>query len=501
MSNFLVKSFLWVTLSEIFYNLSAYIIHAVMGRVLGPADYGRYGIVITLTTMTVVLIGQSVPTAMSKYLSEIFEKEKGLIPIIKKQTVKIQTIIVGSVTILFFLLSPVIARALNDPTLTNLFRLSSLVIPAFALASFYFYYYTGIHKFKIQALLKTTRGIYRLAFIIGLAILLKSHGMALQGAIVGYILAPLTIFIEAAALDPYVKTKEEGSFDWKKLAVFAWPVTIFLIAYQFLNTIDLYLVKGILRDDFQTGIYNAAITVGTIPYNLFYALTIVLLPSVSKSTSANDSAETKKIISQSLRFMVMFLLPLCILMSYFAGPIADIFYSTKYALAAPVMSVYVFAEGFLTVFFVLTFILNGAGKVKIPMAVAILGLFMNTFLTYFLIKFYGLMGAAAGTTAMGFVVMTIGLIYTYREFGYLFRASSLLKIIISSIILGAAAILFSRESSYFVIWSILLAGVYFAVLYVLREISSNDLALVKQLLARKRSMNEKIRDIEAADGE
>ena len=84
MSKFLVKSFFWVTASEIVYNLSAYVIHAVMGRMLGPAEYGRFAIVVTLTTMTVVLIGQSVPTAMAKYLSEIFETEKGLITIIKR---------------------------------------------------------------------------------------------------------------------------------------------------------------------------------------------------------------------------------------------------------------------------------------------------------------------------------------------------------------------------------------------------------------------------------
>ena len=76
------KSFVLVFFSELIYNLSAYVIHAYMGRTLGPADYGRFGIIVTLTTMTVVLIGQSVPTAMSKYLSEVFEKDEGLIPVI-----------------------------------------------------------------------------------------------------------------------------------------------------------------------------------------------------------------------------------------------------------------------------------------------------------------------------------------------------------------------------------------------------------------------------------
>ncbi|MDR3558790.1 MAG: oligosaccharide flippase family protein, partial [Candidatus Pacebacteria bacterium] len=132
MPNFLAKSTLIVTISEIIFNLSSYVIQVTMGRVLGPAEYGVFGIIVTLTTMTVVLIGQSVPTAMSKYLSEIFETDKGMVAAIKKQTIKIQIILIGVVTIAFYFLSPVIARILHDPSLTNLFRLSTLVIPAFA---------------------------------------------------------------------------------------------------------------------------------------------------------------------------------------------------------------------------------------------------------------------------------------------------------------------------------------------------------------------------------
>jgi stage V sporulation protein B len=486
MSSFLTQSFFWVFISELIYNLSSYVVHAVMGRFLGPADYGRFAIIVTLTTMTVVLIGQSVPTAMSKYLSEIFEKEKNLIPVIKKQAIKIQTVIVGLATIIFFFLSPVIARVLNDQSLTNLFRLSSLVIPAFALASFYFYYYTGIHQFKIQAFLKTNRGILRVVFIIGLAIFFKSHGMVLQGAILGYVVAPLSIFFEAFSLDPYKKLEGIGTFNWKKLVVFAWPVTIFLIAYQFLNTIDLYLVKGIMRSDFETGIYNAAYTVGTIPYNLFYALTIILLPAISKTTSANNDIETKKIVSQSLRFLIMFLVPTCLLMSYFSLPIINLFYSTKYALSAPVMSIYVIAEGFLTVFYVLTFILNGAGKVKVPMYVAILGLFLNTFVTYFLIKAYGLLGAAGGTAFMSGVVMIFGLVYTYREFGYLLPAKSFFKIFLVSLVMLAAAFLFPRDSYLFILWSTILFVFYLAILYLLKEIKKDDIDVIRQLVSRKK---------------
>jgi stage V sporulation protein B len=490
MSNFLAKSFFWVTLSEIVYNLSAYIIHSGMGRILGPAEYGRYGIVVTLTTMIVVLIGQGVPTAMAKYLGEIYDTKIGLIPIIKRQTAKIQFILIGLVTVIFFFLAPVISFLLHDKTLTPLFQISTLVIPAFALASFYFYYYTGLHEFKTQAWLKTSRSFFRILFILGLALLLKSKGYALEGAIVGYILAPLSIFFEANFLDKFKKIKPEGFFDWRKLFHYAWPMTLFLIAYEFLITIDLYLVKGILRDDRLTGLYNGAITVGRIPYFLFYALTIILLPAVSKSTSSNNHADTKKLIGQSLRLMTMFLLPIAILMSVYSRPILQVFYGHKFIDAAGPMSILMGGVTFLTIFYVLAFALNGAGKVKAPMYIAFVGLATNIVLSYFFIHQYGLTGAAIATTITSFVAMALVLVYSYRFFGYLFKFSSFAKIIIASAAMYSLSTFFAGGHYIFVLWSAILFAVYIFILFALKEFTAADFETVRQMLKRKKLKTE-----------
>ncbi|MDP1620613.1 MAG: oligosaccharide flippase family protein, partial [bacterium] len=113
----IAKSALWVTFSEIIFNLSGFIIHSILGRVLGPADYGRYGLVITLTTMVIVLIGNGIPTAMAKYISEIFETDPRLVLRIKKQAIILQTLIVGTITVVFYASAGLIAAALGDPTL------------------------------------------------------------------------------------------------------------------------------------------------------------------------------------------------------------------------------------------------------------------------------------------------------------------------------------------------------------------------------------------------
>lgn len=489
---------MFVLISEILYNLSSYIVHSGMGRILGPANYGRYGVVITLTTMIIILIGNGIPTAMAKYLSEVFEGKPGLVPIIKRQAAIAQAILIGGVTIIFFFLAPVIAYVLGDPSLTRLFQISTLVIPAFALASFYFSYYTGIHKFNVQAMLKTTRSVARVLFILGLAWLLKSRGLALEGAIVGYILVPLSVFFEANLYDTYRKHKPEGNFNWHKLVKYAWPVTFFMIAYEFLITIDLYMVKGILHDDFLTGIYNAAITVGRIPYYLFYALTIILLPTVSKATSSNNKEETEKLVSQSLRLMVMFLVPLCILMSIYASPIIHIFYSQRFALAAEPMSIFVFGVGFLTIFYVLTFVLNGAGKVKVPMAISFVGLIINIIATYFLIKKYALFGAVVGTSITSFVVMVCILIYTYSYFGYLFRFFSLIKILLASALMFGLSFLFPRDTLLFPIWSAILLAFYVFFLYILREFGPFEIELAKSMILKKKrgQDNDPINEVE-----
>ena len=495
MSNNLAKSALWVTFSEILFNLSGFVIHSVLGRFLGPADYGRYGIIITLTTMVIILIGNGIPTAMSKYISEYFETDSRMVKIIKRQAVILQTIIIGSITIIFFFSIPLICKALGDPTLIPLFRISTLIIPAFAAASFYFSYYTGLHKFNLQATLKTLRSIFRIGFVIGLAFLWK-----VEGSIIGYIIAPAGVFLVAFLIDkfyidPKLKSSvethcnaslPEPSFNWHKLTNYAWQVIVFFLAYELLISIDLYMVKGILRDDDLTGIYNAALTVGRIPYYIFYAMTIFLLPMVSKSTSQNNTEETKKILSQSLRIMLLLLVPMIVLMSIYAKPILIDFYGARYASGALAMSILEYGIGFLTIFYVMSFALNGTGKTKIVMNISIVGFFINAILNYILIKKYSITGSAIATTITSFIVALWILYYLWRDFGALVKIKTFLKTFFAAGIMYLASLFFSKGEVAFIAWSIILFAFYLFILYILKEIRKEDLEIIKTLVFRKK---------------
>ena len=484
------QALVWLTLSEVIFNVAGYIIQSSLGRILGPEEYGRYGIIVTLTTMIIILIGNGIPTAMSKYLSEIFESTPEKILGIKYQALRLQALLMLSVTALFFFASPLIAWALHDPSLTPLFQLSSLIIPAFAAASFYFYYYTGLHFFRLQAILKTTRALARIVFIISFA-----YFFGVEGAISGYIAAPLFVFAVALFCDIYIThryfpatkqtpTTKTELFSGKTILAYAGPLTAFLLFYELILTLDLYFVKSLLGSDYLTGIYNAAITVGRIPYYLFYALTIILLPAISKTTAERNTKETESLVNKSLRLLTLLLFPLVTLLIAYAPEILNLFYGAKYAEAVAPMSVFAIGVGFLTVFYVLSFALNGAGLVKIPMKLSFAGFLVMILLNFLLIPQWELVGAALSTTIVSFALMIGILIYTERHFNVHLSFKTVLLSLLSAMLIAFAARFLPHGSLSFLFFGSLLFAFYFALLRLFGELTNDDLAPFKKLLGR-----------------
>lgn len=487
MSKNLARSFVWLTIAEVLFNLSGYVVHSVAGRLLTPSDYGRYGIIVSLTIMVITLIGNGIPISMSKYLSEIHETQPEMVPVIKRTGFILQLIVMVGISAVFYLITPLISQLLGDPTLTPLFRLSTLILPAYAIDSFFFYYLTGIHEFNLQSGLKILRSFARVALIVSLVML-----FGLNGSISVYIFAPTVVFLAAWIADifwiskKFPKPDKKLSFDWRKLLFYAWPVTLFMFFYQILISLDMYFVKAITHSDLLAGLYNSAFLIGQIPYFLFYALTIILLPSVSESTAQNDVAKTRNIVTQSLRIMIMLLVPIVILLNTYASSVIKFIYGAKYLQATYPLQILAFGIGCLTVFYILSFALNGAGKNKIPMWIAGGGMILNAILNYVLVKKYGIVGSASATSITSLVVMLIAVTYSHRYFKGILSAASLLKMALAGIFIYVLSLYLTSQNLIFFVWSVLLVLAYFAALYLLGEISGSDLEVVKSIVKIKK---------------
>jgi hypothetical protein len=85
--------------------------------------------------------------------------------------------------------------------------------------------------------------------------------------------------------------------------------------------------------------------------------------------------------------------------------------------------------------------------------------------------------------------MVLVLAYSYRFFGYLFKFSSFVKILLASAVMYFASTFFTGGHYIFILWSAILFAIYIFLLYIFREFGASDLEVVKQLLAKKKLKN------------
>ncbi len=411
-------SFIFLLAAEVIYNASAYIIVAALGRMLGPADYGRYALVTGVATMVTILVARGVPTAMMKRISENPD-DADKVYAIRKTAIAIQAPLIISLSLLFFLLTPWIADVLGDDTLIPLLRIATLIIPLFALSSFYVLYLNGRKSFKALAIIKALRGITRILAIVGFAYLFY-----LKGAILGAALAPLILFLIAIVISSSIEPNKlitpsknsTAKYPHKKLLSYAGGFIFFLLLYEFYIRMDLYLIKALIGNDATTGFYDVAVKLALLPFFAVYALTLMLFPTMSELAKKNDLRAITKHLNTIGKILAA-LLPLGALFIYlFREFIITTLFGDKFLPSADLVPYMLGATIFMTIFYILASVLNGAGHTKVTWSILTIGVTSGIILNIIYIPVYGEVATATIFSITSTFLGLSALIMTYRKF-------------------------------------------------------------------------------------
>jgi len=411
-------SFFFLFLSEVLYSASAYFIVVGLSRMLGPADYGRYALVLGLVTMITVLVARSVPTAMMKRISE---KPDDLHHVagVRRAAIRLQVPLIIAATLLYLILAPIIAKILGDTTLTPLIQLSALIIPLFSLSSFYVLFLNGLKSFKTLAVIKALRGITRIALI-----LVCAYYFALEGSLIGNALAPLILFIIATIIAHMsdkrmrdIRTlKNIPIYPTKKILGYAGGFVLFLLCYELFIRLDLYFIKALTGSDVQTGIYDAATKIALIPYFGAYALTLMLFPTLSEMVEKGDTKAIRKLLRQ-LGKIFGILLPLGAITIYIFRDLAvSILFGEKFADAATLIPYMLGATICGTTFYILASVLNGAGKAKTTATIVFIGLAVSTALNLTFLPTHGYHATAFIFSLTTTIMALLAIIITHKTF-------------------------------------------------------------------------------------
>jgi len=470
----MARGALYLLIASTVFLVGSYAIHFWLARKLGPEDYGAYGVVLTLMSTANLLVTTGFPQGASKYIAEGGSNHKTVVRI----STRIQVMVSLIVFALYFGLSSVIAGLLNDPRLTVYIRISAFVVPAYALFSLYSDgYLNGLRYFAEQAKASIANSIGKVVLVFMLVLI----GLSVKGAILGYLGAALLGWLFAWRYLGQVEG-EASHFQWRKLLSFGIPATLFSVALFLIMSIDLFAVKAIMRNDTSTGLYTSATTIAKVPYYLFGGLATALLPSISRSTSMNQHTVTANYISQSMRYMLMLLVPAVLIVSATSHSLVSLLYSPTYSQAANPLGVLTIGLAFLAVFFVLAYIIMGSGRPGIALGIVLPLLMVDIVLNIFLIRRYGLVGAAWATTITGLISMIVAGAYVLKRFNTLVNPKSLIRICLASLAVYGIALLIPFTTLFLPLIYVGLVSVYFGLLLLTRELRRDDLETMKRIL-------------------
>ncbi len=446
--------------------LLGYMTHLWIGRVLGPAPYGIYGIVLSVQTIFGLFITLGIPAAVSRFVAQKEESAQSIL----KQSVRLQTIIAIVVAALTLIIAPLLSLILDDWSLLPYLAFVAPIIFCQALYPIYTQFLSGTHRFHRQAALTSIYAVAKLAGAIGLIYFLHLYG-ALAGFALGGIVAGIIGWVWTRRIGGTAQLKLSN----KDLLAFAGMYVLILAGLQIVMSLDLFMVKALLKNDVLTGYYNAASTLARIPYFLLQGLSFILLPSVSALTKpGTDHLKAATFIRDTLRYLIALIVPSVALAATTSQALVALFFSKEFLPGAPALTILMIGLGALAFYLLLANIAAGAGKAKFTLGITAGMIIVSAIIGTFTITRFGLIGAAWQTTLTAIIGFVILAAYTFKTFKIPVPVRSTVNIIIATTITIAPTYIWKVSGLLLPIQYLVLYIIYVAVLFILGEVTSAD---------------------------
>lgn len=258
-----------------------YLYHLLMGRLLGPVNYGELASIISLTGL-LGIVSSSLSIVIIKYISSSQNKDEigGMIYWFQNKLIYISIII--SIPLILF--APFISAFLH---IDNFF-LIILAILVFVISIL-----SLIYRSTLQGLLQFKQFVYSLFFenssrlFIGLGLVYM--GFQVLGAVSALVLSTIFgVFISRYYVKNYLGIRDKPPKNIKAIILYTLPVTIQSVATTSLYSTDVLLVKHFFSSH-DAGIYAALSTLGKIIFFATGPIGSVMFPQVSKMQSTGGN--------------------------------------------------------------------------------------------------------------------------------------------------------------------------------------------------------------------
>ena len=348
-SQFLGGSFITV-LGSLLAGFLGYLYHLLMGRLLGPSEYG------VLASLLSLLYVFSVPTATfslvaTKFAAD-FKKSQSFLEKTEKKSFLF--------SLLFFLffgaLTPLIASFLHLQAL-----LPILLIGLCLALGFLVTFKGAILQGRLNFVPLAVGGTANAAIKLLLGIIFVYFGLGINGAILPMVIGAIFsyFYFQHFLTSKEVMVKEETSspkLTNKEILDYTKPIFFFTLSFALLYSLDVIFARHFLAPQ-EAGWYGALSTLGKIIYFLVSPLSLVLFPMASRKKSQEEKSDRLFRFSFSLAILIAIFLTA----AYFLFPnlILRVFYGEQFLPAAAYLGLFgVFLSFYSLAYFLGNFMLS-----------------------------------------------------------------------------------------------------------------------------------------------
>ncbi|MEF9951439.1 MAG: murein biosynthesis integral membrane protein MurJ [Clostridium sp.] len=468
-----------------------------------------YNVALTIPATVFAMIGVGISTGFIPMYSRI-EKESGIKSADRftSNMTNFVLVICTIIAIVCFIFTEYVVKifaiALDGQTLQY-----AIVLTRYTIVGVYFtalvYIFSGYLNLKGNFVVPALVGIPMNIVVIASIVLSSNGNVTILG--IGLF---LSLVVQLLFLVPYVKKSgykhrfllDRHDTNLKEMVVVAVPVIIGVSVNQINTIVDKNIASTISYEAISVLSYSVKLS-GFVQGIFVMSIATAMYPLISKMGAEKNIEGLKKSLNEAIISVSLLVIPASIGFMVFAEPIVRLLYGRGKMTEADVMAVastlFFFAIGMIGYGLreVISKAFYSIRDAKTPMLNAAFAVLINIILSITLSRFMGINGLALATSLAGIIctiTLTISLKKKIGSIGLKVVAISMVKILVSSILMGIAS-----YASYIglynivgdklsLIIAILVAGiVYFGVIYFMKIDEVNKLIEgIKSKISRKK---------------
>jgi O-antigen/teichoic acid export membrane protein len=391
----MITGFASLTTAKFAFLISGYAIYFSLPRFLNsPADFGDYGVVIGFFNIINMILVISATQSASKFISADPCNERS----IRVAFYKIQFWLAFPLFVIIFLGASAVARFFNDPSLALGFRLGSFIPLSYAFYAVNIGSMNGQKKFQLQALMDICFSILKCSFVIGAAAL----GFGVSGSVGGFAAASMiTVVISMLIILKIQKTKSPMQIIANKMFGFELNVIILTFFQNLLIQSDLFWIKHLAVDQYSSdlaGIYASVQACSRFSFSLVAAIGLLIFPVISELSSIKELGQLRKHIQITLHVTLILVIPAALLFILFPSELLGFVYPPEYRAGEEALRVLGFGSLCLAILSVVITVITSIGQPIISSLILWVALMIQSFLCFWLIPRYSIIGAACAST-------------------------------------------------------------------------------------------------------